>query len=134
MSAMQVTIGNAATDGALFNGWFIGQLEKWASEKAGAEGGSFALRDSAIVEMKWGVHSAGEARADWAPCSEHTTLSLLVRGKFLLRLRSPHDRTAIAEQRLAREGDYAIWGTDVEHTWLVEEDAVIFTVRWREKA
>ena len=59
-------------------------------------------------------------------------MSLLVRGRFLLRFRSPQFRDKVTEQRLVREGDYAIWDTDVEHTWVVEEDSVIFTIRWKE--
>jgi len=93
-----------------------------------------ALRQSQVVEMKWGMHRAGETRAEWAPCSDKQTMSLLVRGKFLLRFRAPEQLTLIVERRLEREGDYAVWGTSVEHTWLVEEDAVIFTVRWCERA
>jgi hypothetical protein len=128
---MQITIGNAATQNTLFKSWFIGPLQKWAGEQK-AEAALFGLRESAIVEMKWGVHSAGETRADWAPCSDQRTISLLVRGRFLLRFRSPQDQSRVIEQRLLCEGDYAIWETDVEHTWAVEEDSVIMTVRWRE--
>lgn len=129
---MNITIGNAATQNASFKSWFIGPLQKWAGGQKD-EGNLFGLRESAIVEMKWGIHSAGETRADWAPCSEQRTISLLVRGRFLLRFRSLQDRSRIIEQRLLCEGDYAIWGTDVEHTWAVEEDSIIMTVRWREK-
>ena len=133
MTTMGITTGNSSTDGSPFNGWFVGTLNDWVRQRHSNEE-SFGSRDSAAVEMKWGVHRAGETRADWAPCSDKHTMSLLVRGKFLLRFRSPHEPTTVNEQRLLREGDYAIWGTDVEHTWLIEEDAVIFTVRWREPA
>lgn len=129
---MHVTIGNAATENSLFKSWFIGPLQKWASDRK-AEAALFGLRESSVVEMKWGVHSAGEKRAAWAPCSDQRTISLLVRGRFLLCFRSPQDQSRVIEQRLLAEGDYAIWGTDVEHTWLVEEDSIILTVRWREQ-
>jgi hypothetical protein len=46
----------------------------------------------------------------------------------------PANRSEITEQLLAREGDYAIWGTETEHTWVVLEEAVIFTVRWKENS
>jgi hypothetical protein len=40
----------------------------------------------------------------------------------------------VKEQRLTEGGDYAVWGADVEHTWLVEQDAIVLTVRWQEHA
>jgi len=129
---MHITIGNAATQNSVFKGWFIGPLQNWAAGQK-AEAAPFGLRESAVVEMKWGVHSAGETRSEWAPCSDQTTISLLVRGRFLVRFRSSRDQSRIVEQRLSREGDYAIWGTDVEHTWMAEKDSVIVTVRWREQ-
>ena len=124
---MQITFGNAGTDGAGFKGWFMGDLNRWAPKDDAA---AFGLRQSSIIEMKWGVHRAGETRPEWAPCSNNSTLSLLVRGKFLARFRKPNNPDAVIEQRLVREGDYAVWGTDLEHTWVVEEDSVILTVRW----
>jgi hypothetical protein len=127
---MQITLGNAGTDGSLFKGWFVGDLNQWATE---VDAAAFGLRESSIVEMKWGVHRAGETRPEWAPCSNKSTLSLLVRGKFLVRFRALDNPEAIIERRLVREGDYAIWGTDLEHTWVVEEDSVIFTIRWQER-
>jgi hypothetical protein len=124
--------GNAAVDGAPFNSWFIGNLKAWAKPPGEAFQPDFGLRLSTTVEVKWGTHRAGDARADWAASGGKMTMSLLVRGKFLLRFRSPATRAEIFERRLEREGDYAIWGTDAEHTWIVEEDAVILTVRWKE--
>ena len=91
------------------------------------------LRTSSTVEMKWGHHRKGDQRREWAGCSDKITMSVLVRGKFRLRFRSPADGSKVIERLLEREGDYAIWGTDAEHTWIVEEEAVIFTVRWKEK-
>jgi len=84
------------------------------------------------VEMKWGMHRKGETRTGWAACSEMRTISLLVSGRFRLQFRSPRAPETVTEQVLSRPGDYALWGTDVEHVWMVEDDAVILTVRWRE--
>jgi hypothetical protein len=131
---MQTTSGNAAHDGAPFDFWFIGDLQKWTQTQTDADAANATgLRQSQMVEMKWGTHEAGAQRRDWAPCARTVTMSLLVRGKFLLRFRSAAAREEIVERRLEREGDYVIWGTDVEHTWLVEEDSLILTVRWRER-
>lgn len=133
MKSLQIMSGNAGTDGSSFNFWFVGDLKTWARTPMPSASG-FGLRQSRVVEMKWGEHPAGEARADWAAASDKTTVSILVRGKFLLRFRSATAREQIVERRLEREGDYALWKSDVEHTWLVEEDSVILTVRWREEA
>ena len=131
MSMPQFSRGNARADGSPFNAWFIGDLEKWAKRPSPVEP-NFGLRQARLVEMKWGEHRAGETRIDWAPSSEKTTMSLLVRGRFLLRFRLPDNRDEISDVRLEEEGDYALWGTKVEHTWVVEEDAIIMTVRWVE--
>src|SRR5688572_13731594 len=132
MNTKQIILGNAMTDGLPFQSWFIGDLEMWAGRSAPTLPVSdFGLRQSRIVEIKWGEHRAGDRRTDWAACSDKISLSVLLRGKFLLRFRSPEDRDAVVERRLACEGDYAIWGIDVEHTWVVEEDSVVLTVRWR---
>ena len=127
---MQITLGNAGTDGAEFKHWFVGDLNRWAPENSAA---AFGLRQSSVVEMKWGVHRAGETRPEWAPCSNQSSLSLLVRGKFLARFRTPEHPDTVVERRLVREGDYVIWGTDLEHTWVAEEESVVFTVRWQER-
>ena len=126
------TGGNAVADGTPFHSWFVGNLKGWTTSGLSAGPPGFGLRTSSTVEMKWGTHRTGEQRPEWAGCSDKMTMSLLVRGRFRLRFRSPGNRSEITEHLLAREGDYAIWGTEAEHTWIVEEDAVIFTVRWKE--
>jgi hypothetical protein len=35
--------------------------------------------------------------------------------------------------RLRNEGDYVIWREDMEHTWRMDEDSEILTLRWTEK-
>ena len=130
---MLFTQGNAAHDGAPFNSWFIGDLASWAKRaRIAMQQGEFGFRQSLSMEMKWGTHLAGEQRPEWAACSERMTMSVLVRGRFLLRFRSPNNREQMSEHCLKGEGDYAVWGTDSEHTWVAEEDSVIFTVRWKE--
>ena len=132
MNSTKIILGNATADGLPFQSWFMGDLVKWAATRTPLPDARFGLRQSRVVEMKWGEHRAGENRADWASCSDKTTISILLRGRFLLRFRSPEKRDEIVERRLEREGDYAIWGEDVEHTWVVEKDSVIITVRWIE--
>ena len=110
--------GNAVDDGARGGrrGWFIGHLI--ASPPA-----SPAATDA--VEVKWGVHPAGEAKAIEGVNQTATTLSLLVSGRF--RLDFPSHGCGVT---LGRPGDYAIWSPGVSHRWRVLEDAVVITVRW----
>ena len=75
------------------------------------------------VEVKWGVHPAGEGRDGWATDEQRTTLLILVRGRFRLDL-------SVASTTLEKEGDYAVWGPGIDHSWQAEEDSVVITVRW----
>jgi hypothetical protein len=132
IAGMILTHGNAAKDGAHARSWFVGDLANWLGGGAAAtDPRTFGLRQSAAVEMKWGVHRAGDTRPDWAECVEKLTMSLLIRGGFLLQFRSPVARNHITERRLQHEGDYVIWGANLEHTWVVEQDSVILTIRWK---
>ncbi len=108
-----VHFGNAADEGTAYRGWFVGHfLERGADP-----------RHSEAVEVKWGVHPAGEARAAWVRNAQATTLSILVRGRFYLTFPD-------AEYLLAREGDYVLWAPGVPHYWRAVEDSIILTVRW----
>ena len=31
---------------------------------------------------------------------------------------------------LEKEGDYAVWGPGIGHSWQAEEDSIVITVRW----
>ena len=104
--------GNAATDAKEHRGWVIGQF---------MEDGDVRQTDG--VEIKWGVHSAGEERADWQGDETRITVLLLVKGRFRLDLSV---ETFVLEQ----EGDYAMWGPGIGHSWRAEEDSVVVTVRW----
>ncbi len=109
----RILVGNAGADGAAHRGWLVGHF-------AGVPG---APNCSEAVEVKWGVHPAGERRATAAVNATATTLSVLVRGRF--RLRFP-ERVVVLE----REGDYALWPPGVAHDWLAEAESIVLTVRW----
>jgi len=64
--------------------------------------GVLSTRD---VEVKWGV------------------LVLLVQGIFRISL----TEGSIA---LRRQGDYALWGPGIGHSWEAVTDSVVVTVRW----
>jgi len=108
-----IRAGNAAADGEPFRGWFVGHF-------IDAADGS---RRTEAVEVKWGIHPAGEKRVDWAVNREATTLSVLIHGRFRL--------TFAAESfLLERPGDYVVWAPGVPHHWEAEAASVVLTVRW----
>ena len=115
--ADEVSFGNALDEGskACRRGWFVGHFL--------APGSGPVATD--MVEVKWGVHAAGEIKAIEGVNRTATTMSLLVSGRFRLDFPS-HGRSVT----LARPGDYAVWAPGVSHRWHVLEDAVVITVRW----
>ena len=117
MPASELSCGNAVDDGSKAGrgGWFIGHFV--------APGAGPATTD--MVEVKWGVHAAGEVKAIEGVNQTATTMSLLVSGRF--RLDFPSHGGSVT---LVRPGDYAVWSPGVSHRWQVLEDAVVITVRW----
>lgn len=130
-----VTAGNAAEDGAPFNGWFVGDLPAWLHGRGAASDEAIAalgVRASSVVEVKWGFHPAGMPRpGGWVASSAITTLSVLISGSFEVSFRA-REGDAIRIVPLRRVGDYVISAADYEHTWRAIEDSVILSVRWRE--
>ena len=113
----EVSWGNAVDEGAQpgRRGWFIGHF---VARRAGP-----AATD--LVEVKWGVHAAGEVKTVEGVNQSATTMSLLVSGRF--RLVFPNHGRSVT---FVRPGDYAVWSPGVSHRWRVLEDAVVITVRW----
>lgn len=70
--------GNAADDGQTTRGWFLGHFINPPND----------IRSTGDVEVKWGVHPAGDGRPEWAVDDRRTTLALLVRGYFRIELMS----------------------------------------------
>jgi quercetin dioxygenase-like cupin family protein len=105
--------GNAAEDGRETRGWLLGHFID------PAEG----VRSSKAVEVKWGIHPAGEKRSEWTADDQRTTLVLMVYGNFRIDLTE-------ASVTLARQGDYVVWGPGIDHTWEAISDSVVITVRW----
>jgi len=109
------TFGNAQRDSR--RGWFIGQFVE-------AEGG---LRKRDDVEIKWGVHPAGEERSvPWVAYRTSTSIPILISGECLIELRHGEARTRV---RLAAPGDYVIVPPLVEHGWRAVTDCIVLTVR-----
>lgn len=105
--------GNAEDDGSTNRGWLLGHFMD------PAEG----VRSTKDVEVKWGVHPAGEQRAGWTIADRRTTLLLLIQGRFRLDL-------SAGTVTLERQGDYVVWGPGIDHSWHAEDDSVVITVRW----
>lgn len=105
--------GNAGIDGVHTNGWLLGA--------AGQDSGD--VRSTEVVDVRWGVHPAGQQRDGWSTGERRTTLLVLVSGCFRLEL-------DVATCRLENPGDYAVWGPGIEHSWTAEQDSVVVGVRW----
>lgn len=110
--AGEIYTGGAPVDGASNAGWLLGHFQP-----------SDDPRHSDEVEIKWGVHPAGERRAEWVRGEARKTVAVLVSGRF--RLLFP-ERDAL----LAEPGDYVVWGKGVDHSWVAERDSVVLIVRW----
>jgi hypothetical protein len=106
----QIYLGNAAVDTAA-RGWFLGHFMP--------DGDARHAKD---VEIKWGVHPAGERRRAWHPDDRRSTLSILIGGRFLIEF---PDRVVV----LAEQGDYVLYN-GVGHAWHAEEASTLVTIRW----
>jgi quercetin dioxygenase-like cupin family protein len=104
--------GNAGDDANTHRGWLLGNFIAPPD-----------VRTTGAVEVKWGVHEAGEKRPDWSTDERRTTLVLLVEGRFRVDLSS-------GSAVLDRRGDYVVWGPAIDHSWQAEADSVVITVRW----
>lgn len=105
--------GNAAEDSKATRGWLMGHFID----------PSEGVRSTKDVEVKWGIHPAGDKRPEWTSDDQRTTLLLLVQGQFRIDLTE-------GSKVLAEQGDYAAWGPGVDHSWEALTDAVVITVRW----
>jgi hypothetical protein len=105
--------GNAAEDGRASRGWLLGHFID------PAEG----VRSSKDVEVKWGIHPAGVERVSWTADDQRTTLVVLIAGEFRVDLTE-------GSITLARQGDYAVWGPGIDHSWQAVSDSIVLTVRW----
>jgi cellulose synthase/poly-beta-1,6-N-acetylglucosamine synthase-like glycosyltransferase len=110
---VEVVVGNAAVDGAPFRGWFVGHFVRPVDDP----------RATGAVEVKWGLHPAGDVRDTWGVSTVATWLAILVRGRF--RVEFP-DREVL----LAHEGDYVLVPPGIPHTVRAEEESIVLTVRW----
>jgi hypothetical protein len=109
--------GNAAIDGYSDGslGWFIGCFIPEP----------FGLRHSAAIEVKWGVHNAGDTKRTSEHKTVGTTLTLLVSGSLVLEFPEIN-----VSRTLDKPGDYAIFTPEIKHNWKSLTDSTVVTVRW----
>jgi hypothetical protein len=82
------------------------------------------------VEIKWGVHPAGDERTEWSAGRHDRTILILVSGSWRMELASADQRDAPTTVTLDTQGDYVLWEKDIDHRWRAEADSVVITVRW----
>jgi quercetin dioxygenase-like cupin family protein len=82
-----------------------------------------SVRATPAIEVKWGIHPAGQRRDSWYTQEQRTTMLLLVSGRFRLEM-------SVGSVILERQGDYVVWGPGIDHSWHAEDDSVVVTVRW----
>jgi hypothetical protein len=106
--------GNANDDAGQHRGWLLGHFVDPAAS---------AVRSTRDLEVKWGIHPAGQQRPEWTADDQRTTMILLVSGRFRLDL-------TVNSVTLDRQGDYVVWGPGIDHSWQAEEDSIVLTIRW----
>ena len=127
-----ITTGNTKKDGSEFRFWFVGQIETWCREKGVTfDAEKFGLRNTGDIEIKWGIYNKGDFRTHWVPCSDKTAMSILIRGAFTFIFRETDNHSNSRVVSLMKEGDYVIWREDVEHSWNMDKDSEILTLRWQ---
>jgi hypothetical protein len=104
--------GNA-NDATETRGWLLGHFIEPTDD----------VRSTGALEIKWGIHPAGDRRAEWVDDEQRTTLVLLVSGRFRVEL-------SVGTVEMNRQGDFAVWGPGIDHSWYAEQDSVVITVRW----
>lgn len=106
--------GNAGQDAEVHRGWLLGYFIDPAEAP---------IRATGALEVKWGVHAAGQERNTWTTDEDRSTLVILISGRFRIDL-------TVGTKTLERQGDYIAWGPGIDHSWQAEQDSVVITVRW----
>jgi hypothetical protein len=111
-------LGNAIDDNVRGSGWFVGHFVPSV----------MGHRHQSAVELKWGIHPRGQSRPSGpAANGVATTISILVRGTFRIVFTSAGKPKTVT---LEREGDYIVFGPEVQHDWEALEDCVVLSVRF----
>ena len=106
--------GNATDDNDQHRGWLLGHFVTDQDSP---------IRKTNALEVKWGIHKAGEQRAEWTAGEDRTTLFMLITGSWRLDL-------TVGTFTLDRPGDYIVWGPGIDHSWQAQTDSTVLTIRW----
>jgi hypothetical protein len=98
--------GNPEEDGRGHRDWIIGHFID------PAEG----IGSSQDVEIKWGIHPAGDKRSAWTSGDQRTTAVFHISGTFRVDLTE-------GNFTLQRKGDCLTWGPGIDHSWEAITDA-----------
>ena len=130
--ADKLTVGNAAEDSTEFRHWLVGDIESWKSSRSNpVDLQHIGLRNTKDLEIKWGVHPAGEVRpGGWTGSSGKCGISILLRGRFVISFRAAQDHESAGEVCLSELGDYVLWNEALEHNWHSVDESLVLTVRW----
>ena len=71
----------------------------------------------------WCSARRGNRRENWFDQEDRTTVLILISGRFRIDL-------SVGTAILTQQGDYAMWGPGIGHSWHAEEDSVVVTFRW----
>ena len=71
-------VGNATDEADEHRGWLLGHFM--------AEPGDTSIRATNALEVKWGIHPAGQERPAWTSGDDRTTMVILVSGRFYVNL------------------------------------------------
>ena len=105
--------GNAYDERDRHRGWILGYFINPEDP----------VRTTNDLEVKWGIHPAGQQREAWTQGETRSTLLLLISGRFRIDL-------STGSRVLERQGDYVTWGPGIDHSWQAEEDSIVVSVRW----
>jgi len=104
--------GNAEIEGKDHRGWFIGH---------------FMPESRSDIEIKWSHHPQGDGDPNFVSQRNSMSISILIRGS--IRYRFLKDGV-IESTTLRRPGDYVMWEPGIGHSWLVNENSDVITIRW----
>jgi hypothetical protein len=132
----KLTLGNATEDSDEFRHWLVGDIETWTSSRSNpVDLARVGLRNTQDLEIKWGVHTAGELRqGGWVGSQGKRAISILLRGRFVVSFRDTRNHEIKRDVCLSESGDYVMWDEPLEHDWRSVDDSLVLTVRWLPRA
>ncbi len=71
------------------------------------------------------MHKKGEEKKEIVANKKAKTISILIKGKFLIRF--PEDNKDVL---LSEIGEYVFWDSMVYHNSEALEDSIVMTIRW----